>query len=91
MELKIDQSDFTLIKNKEKALTVSDDPSVHDDVIDQKVWSSSDEKIATVDQNGNVKAIKEGVAVISVTYYVGNRTGNFFCKSRKLKKFMLQV
>ena len=72
--IKIDQSDFTLIKNKEKALTVSDDPSVHDDVIDQKVWSSSDEKIATVDQNGNVKAIKEGVAVISVTYYVGNRT-----------------
>ncbi|MED9810493.1 MAG: Ig-like domain-containing protein [Longibaculum muris] len=47
--IKIDQSDFTLIKNKEKALTVSEDPSVHDDVIDQKVWSSSDEKIATVD------------------------------------------
>ena len=30
------------------------------------VWESSDESIVTVDENGNVKAIKEGTAVITV-------------------------
>ncbi|MGN1013061.1 MAG: Ig-like domain-containing protein [Clostridia bacterium] len=30
-------------------------------------WSTSDENIATVDQNGNVKAINDGVATIKVT------------------------
>ena len=30
------------------------------------IWTSSDESIATVDENGNVKAIKEGIVTITV-------------------------
>ncbi len=35
-------------------------------------WSSSDESIVTVDENGNIKAIKEGKATITVTTKDGN-------------------
>ena len=35
-------------------------------------WSSSDESIVTVDENGKVKAIKEGKATITVTTKDGN-------------------
>lgn len=35
-------------------------------------WSTDNAKIATIDNNGNVKAIKEGIAVITVTSADGN-------------------
>ena len=34
--------------------------------IQKLLWSSSDESVATVDENGNVKALKEGSATITV-------------------------
>ncbi len=38
------------------------------DALDRKVkWESSDEKIATVDKNGKVKALKKGTCVITCT------------------------
>lgn len=37
-------------------------------------WSSSDEKVATVDSNGLVRGIKEGTAIITVTTEEGNKT-----------------
>ena len=37
-------------------------------------WSSSDESVVTVDQNGNVKAISEGNATITITTEDGNKT-----------------
>ncbi|MBO4245750.1 MAG: Ig-like domain-containing protein [Bacilli bacterium] len=41
-------------------------------------WSSSNTKVATVDQKGNVKAIKAGSAVISVVSKDGNKSAT--CK-----------
>ena len=40
------------------------------------VWSTSDDTIATVDENGKVKAIKEGEAIITVTTEDGGKTDN---------------
>ncbi len=37
-------------------------------------WSSSDESVATVDQNGNVKALRSGTTDISVKTQDGNKT-----------------
>ena len=37
-------------------------------------WSSSNENVATVDQNGNVKAVGAGTATITVTTEDGNKT-----------------
>ncbi len=37
-------------------------------------WSSSDPYVATVDQNGNIKAIKVGATTITVTTEDGNKT-----------------
>jgi uncharacterized protein YjdB len=38
------------------------------------IWSSSDEEVATVDENGLVTALKEGTAIITVTTEDGNKT-----------------
>ena len=37
-------------------------------------WKSSTESVATVDQNGNVKAVSEGIATITVTTEDGSKT-----------------
>ncbi|WP_252226970.1 Ig-like domain-containing protein [Clostridium sp. ZBS2] len=58
--ISLDHSIMNLTVNDSKQLTATTTPSAVD--ID---WSSSDETVATVDSNGNVKAIKEGQATIT--------------------------
>lgn len=41
--------------------------TVTGDIAKTVTWTSSDEKIATVDANGNVKAVAEGNATITAT------------------------
>lgn len=60
------------IKEKPNSLTVGDTKALHYTLLpettsDKKVtWSSSDSKVATVDQNGNLKAIAKGSTTISL-------------------------
>lgn len=56
----LDKSLLTLKESDLSKLTATTTPAAID--ID---WSSSDETVATVDSNGNVKAIKEGQATIT--------------------------
>ncbi len=58
--ISLDHSTMNLTVNDSKQLIATTTPSAVN--ID---WSSSDETIATVDSNGNVKAIKEGQATIT--------------------------
>ncbi len=58
--ISLDKSSLSLKEGSSDKLTETTTPSAVD--ID---WSSSDETVATVDSNGNVKAIKEGQATIT--------------------------
>ncbi|NFG60525.1 Vps62-related protein [Clostridium sp. CMCC3677] len=58
--ISLDHSIMNLTVNDSKQLTATTTPSAVD-----INWSSSDETVATVDSNGNVKAIKEGQATIT--------------------------
>ena len=63
-----------LLRMRQKELTVKESPLNHDDKITKKEWSTSDAKVASVDQNGKVTALKEGKATITATYYVGEKS-----------------
>ena len=58
--LSLNKSSLNLIENSTNKLIATTTPAAVD--ID---WSSSDETVATVDSNGNVKAIKEGQSTIT--------------------------
>ena len=58
--LSLNKSSLNLIENSTNKLIATTTPAAVD--ID---WSSSDETVATVDSNGNVKAIKEGQTIIT--------------------------
>lgn len=61
----LDQSDFTLFNpNDSWTLTYTADPVYKE----RPVFTSSDESVATVDENGVVTAIGPGKAVITATY-----------------------
>ena len=62
-EVKLDNKQIVLDKGKSKILKASVMP---DSVTDKTItWSSSDEKIARVDQNGTVTAVNHGTAKIT--------------------------
>lgn len=48
--------------------TISPDNATYPDI----TWTSSDETVATVDQNGNIKALKRGECIITATADVGS-------------------
>ncbi len=63
--IKIDQIALTVFVGKKGKLTATINPNY---TTDSKVlsWTSSNKKVATVDNNGNVKGIKAGTATITV-------------------------
>lgn len=65
----------SVMKGKKLQLTAEFVPADADADPDQIVWSSSDESVATVDQNGLVTAVENGSADITATY--GKITGSY--------------
>lgn len=62
----LDQNKLNLNKGKTASLTVSAQPADTTDT-NEYVWGSSNDSVATVDQNGNVTAMGAGTAKITVT------------------------
>src|SRR5699024_5751895 len=69
----IDMADFDLGIGKTQSLNVVCNPENTTDDINVE-WTSSDNKVATVNENGIVTAIAEGTAVI--TAKVGDKTAS---------------
>lgn len=68
----LDETEITLKKGATKTLTATVAPA---DAGNQNVtWSTSDDKIATVDQTGKVTAVAKGEATITVTTEDGGYT-----------------
>lgn len=58
----LDKNVLELLEGSQDKLTAIATPNTA-----KVIWTSSDESIATVDQNGNVIAIREGTAIITAT------------------------
>ena len=64
-DISLNKIELSLYIGREEKLTATVIPdNVNDPTL---TWSSDNEDVATVDQNGNVKAISQGKAVITVT------------------------
>lgn len=71
--IKVSPDTLTLTKKDETAqLTVEVTPSYADNK--RVTWQSSDEKVATVDENGKVTAVGNGTATITATSVSGSYT-----------------
>ena len=62
------------------------EPETPDDV-DQIIWTSSDETVATVDNNGNIKALEEGQAVIKAER--GEYSANVYVTVKEIPEYTL--
>ena len=63
-EISLDKNELSMIVGDTETLTAVITPA--DATLREKItWATSDDKVATVDENGKVKAIKEGSAKIS--------------------------
>ena len=60
-KISLDKDSMTIARGNSSRLTATTTPSVTSSKV---LWSSSDTDVATVDQNGNVKGIGKGTAVI---------------------------
>ena len=60
----LDNTEITLLINTKSKINITSLPEGIE--LSSLVWSSSDEQIVTVDNNGNITAIKEGTATITV-------------------------
>ncbi len=58
----IDKNSIELLEGSQEKLTATVTPDTA-----KVIWTSSDESIATVDQNGNVTAIREGQTIVTAT------------------------
>ncbi|MDY5414359.1 S-layer homology domain-containing protein [Anaerotignum sp.] len=63
--ISLNKTELSLYTGREEKLTATVNPDNANDPT--LIWSSDNEDVATVDQNGNVKAISQGKAVITVT------------------------
>ena len=69
--VELSQTDIELERGTTETLVATVKP---DDATDKTVtWSSSNSAVASVDQNGNVSALKEGTATITVTTTDGSK------------------
>ena len=75
--IKVSPDTLTLTKKDETAqLTAEVTPSYADNK--RVTWQSSDEKVATVDENGKVTAVGNGTATITATSVSGSYTATVF-------------
>ena len=71
-KITLNQTSITMLPNSTYKLSVTFTP---DDATYKDVkWTSSDESVATVDSNGIITAVKEGMATITCTSAYGNFT-----------------
>ena len=68
----LDKKSATMQVGKSLKLTATVSPAGADDK--SITWSSDNTKVATVDKDGNVKAVSEGKATITVTTNDGGKT-----------------
>lgn len=72
--IKLNKQTMTLAKRKSETLTATITP---ESASNQDIeWSSSREQVATVDQNGKVTGLKEGMTTITVTTKDGSYTAS---------------
>jgi len=64
----IEETEFTMLQQDSKTVTL------HNTNGDAVVWSSSDETVARVDENGNVLGVAPGTAIITVSSADGKHT-----------------
>lgn len=63
--IELDQEELSILRKETQPLTASYSPENATEVTDY-VWTSSDETVATVDEEGNVTGVGEGTATITV-------------------------
>ena len=67
--VEVDKTELTLKEKETDKVTATTTPDSDDYTV---VWSSSDEKVATVDESGNVTAVATGNAEVTVTVSKGD-------------------